>query len=69
MGRLVCDGAKVGCRCVGGEGHRASPKNMLVLRLGMERSNIRSLLAVESGDMHEGSIQAANPIPDPMQGQ
>lgn len=35
----------------------------------MEWSNVRSLLAVRSGDMHEGSTQAANPIRDPTKSQ
>jgi len=66
MGPSVCDGAKGGYRCVGGEGRRGDPKDMLVLGVGIGRSNVRSLLAVRSGDMHEGSIRAANPIRDPM---
>lgn len=32
----------------------------------MERPNLRSQLAARSGDMHEGSIQVASPIRDPM---
>ena len=52
--------------CASGEERPGDPKDMLILGPGMGRSNLRNRLAVQSGDMHEGSIQAASPIRGPM---